>query len=201
VRIIAATTNNLQEDVAQELFREDLYYQLKSFELHIPPLRERTEDIPVLAEYFIKEAFERYGQRVTFTPEAIEAMLQLPLRGNALELRSLIERAVLTSPPRATITQDAVEIFALRQTQTGDLADAWEGCSLSEEIRLYEGSLIKMALDATQGHITRAARLLGTTHQGLAYILQKRQKELLSARTPVRKRKRSIMHKEQRQKS
>ena len=201
VRIIAATSSNLQEDVSRELFRRDLYYQLKSFELHIPPLRERREDIPSLAEHFIKEAFERYGQRVTFTPEAIEAMRQLPLRGNALELRALIERTVLTAPLGTVIKQDAVETFVLLQEETGDLADVWEGCSLSEEVRRYEGNLIKMALDAAQGHITHAARLLGTTHQGLAYILQGRHKELLSARTPVRQRRRSIVRKRNRKKS
>jgi DNA-binding NtrC family response regulator/Flp pilus assembly protein TadD len=195
VRIIAATSSNLQEDVERELFRKDLYYQLKTFELHIPPLRERPEDIAPLAEHFIQEAFDRYGQRVTFTPEAIEAMRQLSLRGNALELRALIERIVLTAPLGAAIKQDAVETFMLLQTETGGLADVWEGCSLTEEVRRYEGNLIKMALDATHGHITRAARLLGTTHQGLAYILQGRQKDLLSARTPVRKRRRSIVGK------
>lgn len=198
VRIIAATSSNLKEDVAQELFRKDLYYSLQSFELHILPLRERTEDIPVLAEYLIEEAYERYGQRVTFTPEAIEAMRQLTLRGNALELRALIERILLTAPLGATIKQDAVEAFMLLQMETGELADAWKGCSLTEEVRRYEGNLIKMALDATQGHITHAARLLGTTHQGLAYILQGRHKDLLSARTPVRKRRRSILGKEKR---
>ncbi|MGB7924062.1 MAG: sigma 54-interacting transcriptional regulator [Pyrinomonadaceae bacterium] len=200
-RIIAATSSNLQEDVTLDLFRKDLYYRLQSFELHIPPLRERKEDIPVLAEHFIKEAFERYGQRVTFTPEAIEAMSQLPLKGNALELRALIERTVLTAPLGTAITQDAVETFVLLQGETGDLADVWEGCSLTEEVRRYEGNLIKMALDATQGHITHAARLLGTTHQGLAYILQGRHKDLLSARTPVRKRRRSIMGKVKRKQS
>jgi DNA-binding NtrC family response regulator/tetratricopeptide (TPR) repeat protein len=192
VRIIAATNSNLQEDVARELFRADLYYRLQPFELHIPPLRERPEDIPVLAAHFITGAYEQYGERVVFTPEAIEAMQQLPLKGNAQELRSLIERTVLTAPEGATIMRDAVETFALRQTQTGDLANLWAGCSLIEEVRRYEGSLIQKALDATQGHITRAARLLGITHQGLAYILQGRQKDLLWARTPVRRRRRSI---------
>ena len=199
VRIIATTSGNLQEDVAWELFRTDLYHQLKTFELHIPPLRERPEDIPVLAEHFIKEAFERYGQRVTFTPEAIEAMRQLPLRNNALELRALIERTVLTAPLGAAITRDAVETFVLLQTETGDLANVWEGCSLGEEVRRYEGSLIKMALDAAQGHVTQAAQLLGITHQGLAYILEGRHKDLLSARTPVRRRRRSITGKKRKQ--
>jgi DNA-binding NtrC family response regulator len=201
VRIIAATTSDLKENVARELFSEDLYYRLQPLELHIPPLRERTEDIPVLAEHFIKQAFEQYGERVMFTPEAIEVMRRLPLRGNTQELRSLIERTVLTAPEGVTITQHAVEVLASRQTQTGNLADAWAGCSLAEEVRLYEGRLIQKALHTTQGHITHAARLLGTTHQGLAYIIQGRHKDLLSARTPVRKRRRSIMGTEKRKQS
>jgi DNA-binding NtrC family response regulator/tetratricopeptide (TPR) repeat protein len=193
VRIIAATNCNLKDEVARGLFRNDLFYRLQTFHLEIPPLRERPDDIPVLAEHFIKEAFTRHGQQVTFAPEAIEAMRQLPFRGNARELRSLIERTVLIAPHGATITQEAVETLVMRQTKTAGLADAWAGCSLEEEVRLYEGSLIRMALKAAQGHVTQAARLMGITHQRLASILQGRHKDLLTARTPVRRRKRSII--------
>jgi DNA-binding NtrC family response regulator len=195
VRIITASTGSLNDEVAQELFREDLFYRLQTFQLEIPPLRERPEDIPVLAEHFIKEALERHGQRVMFTPEAIEAMRQFPLEGNAQELQLLIERTVMTAPWGTTITRNEVETLVLRQTKTANLADVWAGCSLNEEVRRYEGTLIKMALDATQGHITHAARLLGTTHQGLAYILQGRHKDLLTSRKPVRRRRRSIFKK------
>ena len=195
VRIVAASHENLGEEVAQELFRDDLFYRLQAFQLEIPPLRERPEDIPVLAEHFIKESLERHGQRVMFTPEAIEAMRQFPLEGNAHELQMLIERTVMTAPWGTTITRNEVETLVLRQTKTANLADVWAGCSLSEEVRRYEGTLIKMALDVTEGHITHAARLLGTTHQGLAYILQGRHKDLLHARKPVRKRRRSIFKK------
>jgi DNA-binding NtrC family response regulator len=193
VRIIAATNCNLKDEVARGLFRNDLFYRLQTFHLEIPPLRERRDDIPVLAEHFIKEAFTRHGQQVTFAPEAIEAMRQLPFRGNARELRSLIERTVLIAPRGATITQEAVETLVMRQTKTAGLADAWAGCSLEEEVRLYEGSLIQMALKAAQGHVTQAARLMGITHQRLASILQGRHKDLLTARTPVRRRRRSII--------
>ena len=193
VRIIAATNCNLKDEVARGLFRNDLFYRLQTFHLEIPPLRERPDDIPVLAEHFIKEAFTRHGQQVTFAPEAIEAMRQLPFRGNARELRSLIERTVLIAPHGATITQEAVETLVMRQTKTAGLADAWAGCSLEEEVRLYEGSLIRMALKAAQGHVTQAARLMGITHQRLASILQGRHKDLLTARTPVRRRRRSII--------
>jgi two-component system response regulator HydG len=193
VRIVAATNCNLKDDVARGLFRNDLFYRLQTFHLEIPPLRERADDIPVLAENFIKEAFARHGQRVTFTPEAIEAMRQLLLRGNARELRSLIERTVLIAPLGATITREAVETLVVRETKTAGLANVWAGCSLDEEVQLYERSLIQMALKAAQGRVTQAARLLGVTHQRLSSILQGRHKDLLNARTPVKRRRRSII--------
>ncbi len=193
VRIIAATNCNLKKEVAQGLFRSDLFYRLQTFHLEIPPLRERAEDIPLLAEHFIKEAFVRHGQGVTFAPEAIEALRRLPLRGNARELRSLIERTVLIAPQGATITQEAVETLVARQTKTAGMADAWAACSLDEEVQLYERSLIQMALKAAHGHVTQAARLLGITHQRLSSILQGRHKDLHTARTPMKRRKRSMV--------
>ena len=193
VRIIAATSCNLKEEAARGLFRDDLFYRLQTFHLEIAPLRERPDDIPILAEHFIKEAFARHGHRVTFTPDALEAMRQLPLRGNARELRSLVERTVLVAPQGATITQEAVETLIVRQKQTAALADVWAGCSLDEEVQLYEMNLIQMALKAAHGHVTQAARLLGVTHQRLSSILQGRHKGLLTARTPVKRRRRSII--------
>jgi two-component system NtrC family response regulator/two-component system response regulator AtoC len=193
VRIVAATNCNLNDEVARGLFRNDLFYRLHTFHLEIPPLRERDEDIPVLAEHFIKEAFLRHGQRVMFAPDAIEALRQLPLRGNARELRSLIERTILIAPQGATITREAVETLVARRTKTAGLADAWAACSLDEEVQLYERSLIQMALKAAQGHITQAARLLGVTHQRLSSILQGRHKDLHTSRTPRKRRRRSLI--------
>jgi DNA-binding NtrC family response regulator len=193
VRIVAATNCNLKGEVAQGLFRSDLFYRLQTFHLEIPPLRERPDDIPRLAEHFIKEAFVRHGQYVTFAPEAIEAMRRLPLRGNARELRSLIERTVLIAPQGATITQEAVETLVARQTKTAGMEDAWASCSLDEEVQLYERSLIQMALKAAHGHVTQAARLLGITHQRLSSILQGRHKDLHTIRTPRKRRRRSLV--------
>ncbi|HUQ31716.1 MAG TPA: sigma 54-interacting transcriptional regulator, partial [Pyrinomonadaceae bacterium] len=192
-RIIAATNCNLKDEVARGLFRNDLFYRLQTFHLEIPPLRERPEDITVLAEHFIEDTFSRHGERVTFLPEAIEAMRRLPLKGNARELRSLIERTVLIAPQGAVITLEAVETLVMRQTKTAGLADAWASCSLDEEVRLYEKSLLQMALRAAQGHVTQAARLLGITHQRLSSILQSRHKDLSASRIPVKRRRRSII--------
>ena len=193
VRIIAATNRNLKEDVTQGRFREELFYRLQTFDIEIPPLRERVEDIPVIAAHLIKEVCERYGRPVAFTPEALEVMRRMPLKGNARELRSLIERAIVTADDGAVITPETVEMIAFRQMQeTGFTANPWEGCSLEKEVLRYEGELIRRALEAEKGSVTRAARLLGVTHQGLAFILQGRQKELLHARIPAQPRRRSI---------
>jgi transcriptional regulator with PAS, ATPase and Fis domain len=130
---------------------------------------------------------------VAFTPEAMETIKRLPLKGNVLELRSLIERTMLTVDASATVVAEAVERVALRQTADAGKTSRWEGYSLETEVRRYEGALIKYALEAEKGSITRAARLLGVTHQGLAFILHGRQKDLAEARTPVKRRRRSIL--------
>jgi transcriptional regulator with PAS, ATPase and Fis domain len=192
-RIIASTNRNLRELVAQGQFRDDLFYRLQTFHLEIPPLRERAEDIPAIAEHFIREACQRHHKRVTFSPASLEAMRGLPLMGNARELRILIERTLLEAIDGAEISADAVETIAIRQTQKAGFANVWEGCSLVEEVLSYEKGLIHRALEAAQGGVTRASRLLGTTHQTLTFILNTRHKDLLSARKPARKRRRSII--------
>ncbi|HEV2912037.1 MAG TPA: sigma 54-interacting transcriptional regulator [Pyrinomonadaceae bacterium] len=198
VRIIAATNRDLKEQVARKQFREDLLYRLNTFQLEIPPLSKRPDDIPPLAAHFVQELLERHGRRVRFTPESIEAMRWLPLRGNVRELRSLIERTVLTAADGAEITREAVEILAARLTSKAALADAWAGCSLEEEVLRYEASLIKLALEQAKGSVTRAARLLGITHQRLSSMLQGRHKDLLYAKKPAQRRKRSIITRLQR---
>jgi transcriptional regulator with PAS, ATPase and Fis domain len=195
VRIIAATTHNLKEKVAEKQFREDLLYRLNTFQLEIPPLRKRPEDISALALRFAAELAERHNRRVRFSPEAIEAMRHLPLRGNARELHSLIERTVLTAVEGTEISREAVEILATRQTNKAVLADAWAGCSFEEEVLRYEASLIKLALENAKGSVTRAARLLGVTHQRLCSMLQGRHKILLVAKKPAQRRRRSIITK------
>jgi transcriptional regulator with GAF, ATPase, and Fis domain len=196
VRIIAATNHNLKEQVAKRRFRDDLFYRLNAFHLEIPPLRERTEDILAIAEHFIKEMLERHRKRVTFTPEALAGMQLLPLRGNVRELRSLIERTILTATAGMTITAEAVETVALRQTQHAGFADPWVNFSLKEEVRLLEERFIELALKHTKGMVSRAAKLLGFKHhESLTRRLNYKNKKLLTARTPAKPRKRSIIRK------
>ncbi len=193
VRIIASTNRNLKEQAAQKQFRDDLLYRLNTFQLEIPPLRKRPGDISALAVHFARELTGHHGRRVRFTPEAIEAMSRLPLRGNARELHSLIERTVLTAVEGAEITRATVEIIATRQMSNAVLGDAWAGCSFEEEVLRYESNLIKLALENARGSVTRAARLLNVTHQRLCAMLQGRHKNLLLAKKPAQQRKRSII--------
>ncbi len=193
VRIVAATNRNLREHVTKGRFRDDLLYRLNTFHFEILPLRERPDDIPAIAEYFIKEMQERHRRRVTFTPEAIAAMRLLPLKGNARELRSLIERTILTAKDNATITAEAVHTIALRQTEHAGFANAWAGCVFDEEVLRYEGNLIMLAFEAARGSVTRAARLLGIPHQRLSAMLQQRHKNLPPAKKAAQRPKRSII--------
>ncbi len=193
VRILAATNRHLRTQLAKGRFRDDLFYRLDTFHLEIPPLRERQDDIPVIAEYFIKEMQQRHRRRVTFTPEAIAAMRLLPLKGNARELRSLIERTILTAKDNATITAEAVHTIALRQTQHAGFANAWAGFVLDEEVLRYEGNLITLAFEAARGSVTRAARLLGIPHQRLSAMLQQRHKNLPPAKKAAKLRKPSVI--------
>ncbi|MDQ1559188.1 MAG: two-component system, NtrC family, response regulator AtoC, partial [Pyrinomonadaceae bacterium] len=201
VRIIAATNHDLRQRVSRGLFRADLFYRLNTFHLELPPLRERPEDIPALAGHFIAEARKRYHKQLNFTPESLAAMSRLPLRGNARELRILIERTFITTPEETVITAAAVETVAHRQTNKSNFAAAWSGCSLEEEVRAYERNLIRLALDSAGGSITRAARLLNVTHQGLAYIVNGRHNDLLALRKPTRTRRVSLMRPENKVKS
>jgi transcriptional regulator with PAS, ATPase and Fis domain len=196
VRIIAATNRDLKECVAKKRFRNDLYYRLQTFNLEIPPLRERPEDIPAIAGHFISEITERLDKQVIFTPEALEAMKILPLHGNARELRALIERTILVAKEGTVISPEAVETVSLRHSQKASLAFPWEGFSLNEEVRRFEERFIQLALRDAKGMVTAAARLLGFgSHETLNYRLNVRNKSLQSAKKPSEKRKRSIIKK------
>lgn len=198
VRVMAATNRVIEDEIAGGRFRRDLFYRLQNFHLELPPLRARVEDIPAIAEHFIREAMRRQGKRVRFTPGAIEAMCRLPLPGNARELRSLIERTILAATAGSTIEAGAVETVSLRLTGKADFSDPWANFSLKEEVQRFEERLIEKALRDAQGKVSNAARLLGFKHhESLSWRLKNRNKTLLAARTPATPRKRSIIKKYQ----
>jgi DNA-binding NtrC family response regulator len=194
VRIIASTSRDLREQVERGLFRDALFYRLATFQLEIPPLRERPEDIAAMAEQFIEEALKQYGQRVHWTPEAIAAMRQLPLEGNVRELRALIERTMAEAREGATITPEAVETVALRRGGEAGFANPWENFSLKQEVRRIERRFIELALKAAQGRVSQAARLLGFKHhQSLISLIESKHQHLHLERVPAKPRKRSIV--------
>jgi DNA-binding NtrC family response regulator len=166
VRLLSATNADLHAEVAQGRFRQDLLFRLNTVEIRLPPLRDRIEDIPVLAEHFLKLHRERYRRPIMgFTPEAIDALRQHPWPGNVRELDHVVERAVLMSPGNIVTAFD----LALEATPDARLSARLEEMSLEDAERL----LIKKALARFEGNANRAAEALGLSRSALYRRLQK----------------------------
>ncbi len=163
-RVISATNAHLEEEVAQNRFRQDLLFRLNTIEIHLPPLRERKEDIPHLAAYFLATHSRRYRKHLAgFEPAATKLMMENAWQGNVRELNHVIERAVL-------MAQDHL-------IRVGDLAvrAAREGTGRLEEMSLedVEGFLIKKALARHDGNVSHAARALGLSRSALYRRLER----------------------------
>ena len=166
VRLLSATNADLHAEVAQGRFRQDLLFRLNTVEIRLPPLRDRIEDIPVLAEHFLKLHRERYRRPIMgFTPEALDALRQHLWPGNVRELDHVIERAVLMSPGSMVTAFD----LALEGTPDARLSARLEEMSLEDAERL----LIKKALARFEGNANRAAEALGLSRSALYRRLQK----------------------------
>jgi DNA-binding NtrC family response regulator len=166
VRLLSATNADLHAEVAQGKFRQDLLFRLNTVEIRLPPLRDRLEDIPVLAEHFLKVHRERYRRPILgFTPEALEALRHHLWPGNVRELDHVIERAVLMSAGNMVTAFD----LALEATPDARLSARLEEMSLEDAERL----LIKKALARFEGNANRAAEALGLSRSALYRRLQK----------------------------
>ncbi len=166
VRLLSATNADLHAEVAQGRFRQDLLFRLNTVEIRLPPLRDRLEDIPILAEHFLKVHREHYRRPITgFTPEALEALRHHLWPGNVRELDHVIERAVLMSPGSMVTAFD----LALESTPDARLSARLEEMSLEDAERL----LIKKALARFEGNANRAAEALGLSRSALYRRLQK----------------------------
>jgi DNA-binding NtrC family response regulator len=159
VRVIAATNADLQSEVAGGRFREDLLYRLNTVEVHLPPLRERRDDIAPLAAYWLQRHAARYRKPLGgFEPAAMQALLAHPWTGNVRELSHAIERAVLMAHG------DLVRAADLALTaRTGDAPAALDELTLEEVERM----LIRKALERAQGNVSHAARALGLSRSAL----------------------------------
>ncbi|HXR99502.1 MAG TPA: sigma-54 dependent transcriptional regulator [Pyrinomonadaceae bacterium] len=166
VRLLSATNADLHAEVAQGRFRQDLLFRLNTVEIRLPPLRDRLEDIPILAEHFLKLHRERYRRPIMgFTPEALDALRHHLWPGNVRELDHVVERAVLMSPGNIVTAFD----LALEATPDARLSARLEEMSLEDAERL----LIKKALARFEGNANRAAEALGLSRSALYRRLQK----------------------------
>jgi DNA-binding NtrC family response regulator len=164
VRFLAATNVDVRKEVAEGRFREDLLYRVNTVELHLPPLRERREDIPLLASHFARRLAARHGQPAPrFSPDAMQAMLDHPWPGNVRELEHVVERALLL------LRGPEVEVEDLALVGGRSSGEArLEQMTLDE----VERHLIQRALARSGGQVSEAARALGLSRSALYRRLQ-----------------------------
>jgi transcriptional regulator with PAS, ATPase and Fis domain len=167
-RIIASANEPLEQLVQQGRFREDLYYRLNVIAVHLPPLRERPEDIERLAEHFLIDESRRTEKKLAFSPEAMELLLSHDWPGNARELRNTIRRAVLLEETER-ITPASLPILRFRD-ETSLLRSASRRDWSLEQL---EAAYIREVLRRTRGNASRAARILGISRKTL---LEKRRR-------------------------
>ena len=168
VRVVAATNRNLEELISEGRFREDLYYRLDVFSIHLPPLRERKTDIPLLADHFVEKysrANHKSVRRIS-TP-AIDMLMSYHWPGNVRELENCIERAVVLS------TDDVIHSHLLPPTlQTAEASNTMVG-SLQAALENVEREMIIEALKASRGNMAKASRVLGVTERMMGLRVHK----------------------------
>ncbi|MCD6115857.1 sigma 54-interacting transcriptional regulator [bacterium] len=164
-RIIAATNADLEEMIAEGLFREDLYYRLNVFSIYLPPLRDRKTDILLLADHFMLKYGRKHRKVIKrISTPAIDMLMRYHWPGNVRELENCIERAVLLCEDRV------IHSYHLPPSlQTAESSNTVPKLSLADSVASYEKELIQDALKTTKGNRAKAARLLGTTERKIGY--------------------------------
>jgi DNA-binding NtrC family response regulator len=180
VRILAATNADLEQRFAEGKFREDLYYRLSVIRIHVPPLRERREEIPHLSTFFLREACDRLGKPdVQLASSTLDLFARYWWPGNVRQLRNEVQRAVAMSPPGGTIEPDHLspDLAAPASPmldQVGPGASRIESArNLAAAVQQVEKDLIAATLDRTRWNISETARVLGLTRRGL-YLKMRR---------------------------
>ncbi len=176
VRIISATNRDLEKEVLAGNFREDLYYRLNVISLHLPPLRERKEDIPLLVEYFLKKYAQKMGKEIEGISDfALKALLEYDFPGNVRELENIIERSVALETGPLILP----ESLALSRRKEKEFQKDFEvklppeGLDLEEFLARIEISLLRQALTLSGGNKTEAAKLLKLNFRSFRYRLAK----------------------------
>ena len=178
VRLVAATNRNLAEEVAEQRFREDLYYRVNVVSIMLPPLRERRSDIPILASHFLRKFDHLAGGRVKeISREAMEALLDYSWPGNIRQLESAIERALLLCEGDRILPRDLPQEVLARKPvgRPGERAraDRFEIPAEGINFEHFERDLILQAMDKADWVIAKAAKMLGMSYRTLQYRLEK----------------------------
>lgn len=173
VRIITATNRNLEEMIQQGLFREDLFYRINVVAIHIPPLRERKTDIPLLITYFIeKYASENEKEISGISREAQDYLMRYRFPGNIRELENIIERAVVMSRDTLITTSDLpAGLSVTHESVILDPADSSH--SFIEKVAAFETAMIEEALEVKKGNQSQAAKMMGISERHLRSRMQK----------------------------
>jgi DNA-binding NtrC family response regulator len=170
VRVVAATHRNLEEQVQNGGFREDLYYRLKVVDVTLPPLRERSEDVPALAQRFLEQVNERLGrEKQRISEEAMARLVQHPWPGNIREVRNVVEQASVLASGNV-IEESDLHLDGREMSPTGPVQDV-SALPFSEAkkrtVEQFEREFLLRALRATGGNISRAAESIGMVRQSL----------------------------------
>jgi hydrogenase-4 transcriptional activator len=170
VRVVAATNADLESRVSEGKFREDLFYRLSVIRIHVPPLRERREEIPHLSTFFLREASERLGKPgVRLTAETLDIFDAFAWPGNVRQLRNEVQRAVAMAPPDGSITPELLSpVFGVHdESSDEDAKSRARRTTLAAAVEKIEREMIQSALERASGNISETARLLGLTRRGL----------------------------------
>ena len=167
VRLLTATARNLEKEVEVGRFRRDLFYRLNVINIHIPPLRERIEDIDLLCRYFMKKFSTRMNVDIhAISPAVTTLLLRHPWPGNVRELENVIERAVILADKKIILPENLPPEFGTKQ-QRCRLDDYFFGLSIKKGRKIMEKSLISRALEATGGNKSQASELLELSYPAL----------------------------------
>jgi len=160
VRVIASTNKDLEEEISKGNFREDLFYRLNVIPFSVPPLRERKEDIPLLARYFLKDFSATYGRRPReITDDAIDTLMRYSWPGNVRELRNVIERIVIMNPTTTRFERKHLPPLVYRDGTRR--AAGVEFSTLHQARSAYERDYILKKMDENHGNVSRTAEVLG----------------------------------------
>jgi len=167
VRVIAATAKDLEMEIQNNLFREDLFYRLNVLPIRLPPLRNRTDDIPLLCGHFLQKFIKKLNKEIHgISPGSIAMLLKHQWPGNVRELENVMERAVVLSEKKIILPENLPSQLGSRPG-FARMDDFFEGFSLKQAQRMIEKRLITRALESTGGNRTKAVQLLEISHPSL----------------------------------